>query len=216
MNLKTVCCLVAYWMSMPVMADEQVIVGGNSTAEQYIPIALSLDIGTMGYGGSVIWDVHPKVNVIAGYARGEVVSPRSMRVGGVRYHTKQQDQRFWYVNTAIEPWNRHSNTILKSFYMAGGFAYMDQTYNLTSKTDGQAFGQLEYKNTIAPYLGIGIRPILGLHWGMVAEVGMYYTGHPQLHLIMDHADTAAQKSDVKLSRGEAWQPMAKLGVMYRF
>ncbi len=56
--------------------------------------------------------------------------------------------------------------------------------NITLQT-GQGVdinGTMDYKNDIAPYLGLGFAPKINNNWGVFGEVGAYYTGNPTVNL----------------------------------
>lgn len=209
MKIKAVCCLLTCLMNISVFADEQVIVGAESTAEQYLPKALSLDVSTVGVGGSVLWNVHPSVNVIARYSRGRIHWRHTVDAN----LSNSKNNRLWYLNAMIQPWAMQSNPILKSFYVSSGFAYMNQSNDLLLNSDGKTVGQLEYKNTFAPYIGLGLYSVWGVHWGGLVEVGTYYLDHPS---IKTEGASEAQQLKWVSDQSNEWQPMAKLSVIYRF
>ena len=87
-------------------------------------------------------------------------------------------------------------------------------------------GQMEYKNDIAPYLGLGWAPKINQNWGVFGEVGAYYTGNPTVKLTgsgdaltggQDFQD-ALRAEEQKIANDDKyeWMPVAKLGVSYHF
>lgn len=119
---------------------------------------------------------------------------------------------------------------------------MDNDYKLTSQSsngnvtvndtkyniDGNITGKMKYKNDIAPYVGIGARPMLSEHWGVFGEIGAYYTDNPTVTLASDatvnsggsnaqfQSDLKAQENKIANDDKYKWLPSAKVGVTYRF
>lgn len=215
----------------------------NHTSE-YNPISVRAEAGTMGYGGAVTYNAHPKVGVTLGYNGGDISWSNSLDFLGSEYdvHTKNNNV---YLNAELRPF-------ANPFYIAAGVGYLDAQYTLSqtakdansvlrkvvngrnyASTQGQlgyAKAQLNYENTIAPYLGLGFSPATASRFGFFGEVGAYYAGSPDvtakadnLRLVEDPLDTN-KGTEVQGSLEESysnenkykWLPVAKLGVTYRF
>ena len=225
------------------MADEQVVTGANSTASQYIPTSIRVEGGTTGYGGALSWAVNPYVGVTLGYNGGDVSWSDSLKVNGSKYDLDMNNNNV-YLNAEMRPWGASNNAFAKSFYVAAGAAYLDNDYDITrnvskgrnfsvnntdfnADSDVRLKGKLKYKNDIAPYLGLGLSPRFGEHFGMFGEVGAYYIGNPTVSLNSTGTATNGngQSLDTAVAREEnnirnqdkyKWLPSAKLGINYYF
>lgn len=214
----------------------------NHTAE-YNPIGVRAEAGTMGYGGAVTYNAHPKVGVTLGYNGGDISWSNGLNFLGSEYdaHTKNNNV---YLNAELRPF-------ANPFYVAAGVGYIDAEYTLSqtatsansvlrkingrnyASTEGQlgyAKAKLSYDNAIAPYLGLGFSPATASRVGFFGEVGAYYAGSPEvtaeannLRLVED-APSVNKRAEVKAGLEESyatgnkykWLPVAKLGVTYRF
>ena len=225
------------------MADEQVVTGANSTASQYIPTSIRAEGGTTGYGGALTWGVNPYVGLTLGYDGGDVSWSDNLKVNGSKYDLDMNNNNV-YLNAEIHPWGMSNSGFVRSFYMGVGAAYLDNDYDITrnvsqgrnftvnntdfnATSDVRINGKLKYKNDIAPYLGFGLAPRFGEHFGMFGEVGAYYIGNPTVELNSsgtatngngDSLDSAVAREREKISSQEKykWLPSAKLGINYYF
>lgn len=217
------------------MADEQVVRDSSDLSRQFIPTDVRAEVGTTGYGGAVTWNVNPHVGITAGYNGGDISWRNSIKSHGTKFDL-EQDNKTAYLNAEIRPWANW-------FYIAAGTAYLDNDYDLSSKSDngrlvindhkftgytGEVNGKLKYENKIAPYLGLGAHPQLSEHWGLFGEVGAYYVGNPTATL--SSTNYAAQAEDgtsmleavkeqersINNDAKYKWLPVAKVGVSYKF
>lgn len=225
-----------------VMADEPVITEPGNTYKTYLPSSFRAEAGTTGYGGAFTWDVNPYVGVSLGYNGGDINWRNDIKSHGTKYDLNQHNNNNVYLNAEMHPWGASSNHFAKSVYVAAGAAYLDNDYKLTSKSSdgnivvndnkynitGNITGQMKYKNEIAPYVGIGARPMLSEHWGVFGEVGAYYTDNPAVTLTSNatvnsggtnaqfQSDLKAQENKIANEDKYKWLPSAKVGVVYRF
>lgn len=215
----------------------------NHTSE-YNPVSVRAEAGTMGFGGAVSYNVNPKVGVTLGYNGGDISSSGDMTFLGSDYDIRTKNNNV-YLNAELRPF-------ANPFYIAAGVGYLDAEYTLsqvatgdnavlrrpiggrnyapTQGKTGYAKAQLNYENTIAPYLGLGFSPATASRFGFFGEVGAYYAGSPNvtaeaqnLRLVED-APTADKRIQVEEALENSystenkykWLPVAKLGVTYRF
>lgn len=206
--------LVNVCLSTLSMADEKVIVGGDSTAQQYIPVALRLDVSHLGYGGALIWEMQPDLSLIAGYRKNGFLLNHSVKTTSQYFDLIREYDRNFYMYSTWEPWLEHSSTVFKSTYLALGVAYFKQRHILKAQ-DNQSQGLMRY-NQLAPYLGVGIRPMLSLHWEWFAEVGVYYSAQPQVELNQSNVEYRLEKNEIATQNRYRWLPNAQVGIVYRF
>lgn len=167
----------------------------NHTSD-YNPVSVRAEAGTMGYGGAVTYNAHPKVGVTLGYNGGDISWSNSLDFLGSEYdvHTKNNNV---YLNAELRPF-------ANPFYIAAGVGYIDAQYTLSQtakdansvlrKINGKNYysknkdelasvhGKVNYENTIAPYLGLGFSPATASRFGFFGEVGAYYAGSPDVEV----------------------------------
>ena len=224
------------------LADEPVITEPGNTYKTYLPTSVRAEAGTTGYGGALTWDVNPYVGVSLGYNGGDINWRNDIKSHGTKYDLDQDNNNNVYLNAEMHPWGASQNAFAKSVYVAAGAAYLDNDYKLTSQSsngnvtvndtkyniDGNITGKMKYKNDIAPYVGIGARPMLSEHWGVFGEIGAYYTDNQTVTLASDatvidggsdekfQQDLKAQQNKIANDDKYKWLPSAKVGVTYRF
>ena len=244
---KTAVVLAALCFPATVMADLQIVdVGKVFDASKLIPTGVRADIGTTGYGGSLLWGVNPYVSLALGYHGGDLSwrGHSDLSINGDKYTVDSHNNNL-YLNLELHPWGTHSNRYIKGLYLASGVAYLDQVNDLkrgiaanhTFQLNHAVFtagengvdirGQMQYQDDFAPYIGLGIAPMVNREWGVFAEAGAYYTGKPTVHLsrvaggtttaVTDQAlDQAIQQQASALADHSRyqWLPVAKVGFNY--
>lgn len=203
-------------------------------------MSLRVEGGVSGYGGALLYHVHPMVDLALGYNGGGINWKNKLHIGGVKTDLNiENDVSFFNAN--LYPWGTSDNPWLNSLYASIGIGYVDNKYNvsrnfkagekLPGKLNGLFFlkdkainarGYIDYASGISPYLGFGFSPQFNEHWGAFTEFGVYYVGDATAHVT--HANNinlgfAPQKYTVyKLESSNliAWSPVAKMGLTYRF
>lgn len=216
-------------------ADEKVVTeDGVATFSFFKPASVRAEVGTLGYGGAVSYNVDPKVGLTLGYNGGDIAWTDDIKVDGQTYDLDMKNTNV-YLNAEIRPFANW-------FYTALGVAYLNNDYDVkkhvaageTIKIGNDSFtagangasvkGQVSYDNKIAPYVGLGFSPAITNRWGMFGEVGAYYTGNPNVSLGQTGTTTDAA-AEAKIQEEEdkvrkevkyEWLPVAKLGVTFRF
>lgn len=222
-------------------ADERVVTdegtGSTSyfapltTSEFYQPFSARLEGGTTGYGGAIVYDAHPTTSLVVGYNGGEVSWSDDLSVNGTKYDL-EQDNNNPYINIEYRPFTGAS-----WMHMAFGVAYNDNEYKIKAsdvngglKLDNQSYadlktvrGNVTYKNSISPYVGVGVNPQLTKNIGLFGQIGAYYTGNPTVNLVANADASQATKNEVQKEERKIaeegrfeWLPVAKLGVSLRF
>lgn len=231
-------------MAGTAMAEEVVVQDGYAFEKnQLIPTGVRAEVGTTGYGGALLWTANPYVGLALGYNGGDISWSDDVKINGSKYDL-DMDNKLAYLNAEIRPWGASTNRWAQGVYMAAGVGYLDNDYGLDRRinpernfsVNGKDFtadangvninGQMEYKNDIAPYVGLGFAPKINQNWGVFGEVGAYYTGNPTVQLIHTGKVEARQLEFEQAVKDEAtkianddkyeWMPVAKLGVSYHF
>jgi hypothetical protein len=181
------------------MADETVVKDGYAfDRNQLVPTGVRAEVGTTGYGGALLWTANPYVGLALGYNGGDISWSDDLSINGTKYDM-EMDNKVGYLNAEVRPWGASGNRWAQGVYMAAGVGYIDNDYDLTKRSsdgtikingtnysyNGSVNGKMEYKNDIAPYLGLGFAPKINKNWGVFGEVGAYYTGNPTVNLDKD-------------------------------
>ncbi|MDY6487645.1 ornithine uptake porin CarO [Acinetobacter faecalis] len=221
------------------MADGAVIKDGYVFEQnKLIPTGARAEVGTTGYGGAIQWTASPYVGLSLGYNGGNISWRDDLSVNGTKYDV-DMDNNNVYLNAEIHPWGTSDNRWAQGTYFAAGVAYLDNDYDLSQRSkdgnvklngtnysyNGELRGQINYKNNIAPYVGVGIAPKFGKNWGVFGEIGAYYTGNPTVNLDADgtfiNANGASAEADLKAEQQKianddkyAWLPVGKVGVNF--
>ncbi|MCK7609983.1 ornithine uptake porin CarO [Acinetobacter portensis] len=221
------------------MADGAVIKDGYVFEQnKLIPTGARAEVGTTGYGGAIQWTASPYVGLSLGYNGGNISWRDDLSVNGTKYDV-DMDNNNVYLNAEIHPWGTSDNRWAQGTYFAAGVAYLDNDYDLSQRSkdgnvklngtnysyNGELRGQMNYKNNIAPYVGVGIAPKFGKNWGVFGEIGAYYTGNPTVNLDADgtfinakggsaEADLKAEQQKIANDDKYAWLPVGKVGVNF--
>ena len=221
------------------MADGAVIKDGYVFEQnKLIPTGARAEVGTTGYGGAIQWTASPYVGLSLGYNGGNISWRDDLSVNGTKYDV-DMDNNNVYLNAEIRPWGTSDNPTAQGTYFAAGVAYLDNDYDLSQRSkdgnvklngtnysyNGELRGQMNYKNNIAPYVGVGIAPKFSKNWGVFGEIGAYYTGNPTVNLDADgtfinanggsaEADLKAEQQKIANDDKYAWMPVGKVGVNF--
>ena len=223
------------------MANERIITeDGIATFSTFKPAAVRAEVGTTGYGAALSWSPNPYVGVTLGYNGGNISWSDDLSINGSDYDLEMENN-LTYLNAEIRPFANW-------FYLAAGVGYIDNDYELERRAgtnasfsvDGSRFnaantdvrlkGALSYKNSIAPYVGVGFSPAITNRIGLFGEIGAYYNGNPAvslnaneeaLGLIGSDGRTlseaiAAEKDAIRNDNEYEWLPVAKVGLSVRF
>ncbi|CAB1211083.1 ornithine uptake porin CarO [Acinetobacter bouvetii] len=223
------------------MADDAVVQDGYAfDRNQLIPTGVRAEVGTTGYGGALLWTANPYVGLALGYNGGDISWNDDVSVNGTKYDLDMENNNT-YLNAELRPWGASTNRWAQGVYMAAGVGYIDNDYDLTKRStdgtikingtnysyNGSVNGKMEYKNDIAPYVGLGFAPKINKNWGVFGEVGAYYTGNPTVNLDKDgtfvnaaggNADADLRAEEQKIANDDkyAWLPVGKVGVSYHW
>ncbi|WP_445661146.1 ornithine uptake porin CarO [Acinetobacter sp. F16] len=217
------------------MADDAVVQDGYAfDRNQLIPTGVRAEVGTTGYGGALLWTANPYVGLALGYNGGDISWSDDLSVDGVKYDV-DMDNKLAYLNAEIRPWGASENRWAQAFYMAAGVGYLDNEYELTSRTGSGTIeiddnptsftsvnGKVSYDNDIAPYVGLGFAPKINKNWGVFGEVGAYYAGNPKASLtgvggtVGDQLLLEEHERNIEQDDEYEWLPVGKVGVSYHW
>lgn len=208
------------------------------------PAAVSLEVGTLGYGANIAWAANDRVELQAGWAGGNIAKAinDNFDADGVNYQVETdfsnpylgvqlRPAANWFtVGTGvIVPDNeikvRSNKNGTNGTYRIGGKDYKEAEV-------GTLEGKLEHRNKLAPYLTLGFRPNIGNNWGVFGEVGATYLGKADAKITANgnnevtdvngkNAMTAKQlaaqaERDIEAKDYANWFPIVKVGATYRF
>ncbi|KDN25126.1 outer membrane protein G1b [Moraxella bovoculi 237] len=202
------------------------------------PAAVSLEVGSLGYGANIAWAANDRVELQAGWAGGNIAEAinDNFDANGVNYQVETdfsnpylgvqlRPAANWFTVGAgvIVPDNEikvRANPSSNGTYRIGGVDY-DQNEVGTLK------GTLEHRNKLAPYLTVGFRPNIGNNWGVFGEVGATYLGKADANITASGDGTEASQAranalaaqaerDIEAKDYANWFPIVKVGATYRF
>lgn len=210
--LKFTAIALATLASTAAMANSDVIV------KTVKPAAFSVDVGTMGVGGSIAWGVNESVELQAGWSGGNlspsfnVDNPLVDRLaetdikGTAKANFKSNTP---YVGVNVRPFKG-------AFTVGAGVMAPKVDFNFDYETAADATtvningveGTLykgdkvnfttTNKNTLAPYVTVGFRPSISSRVGLIAEVGAAYTdGFESKVTLTPDASKAASAAEYK-------------------
>lgn len=203
-------------------------------------VSLRVEGGVSGYGGALLYHLHPLVNLALGYNGDDIKWGNKLHIAGVNANLNVEND-VTFLNANIYPWGKRDNRWLNSLYTSIGIGYVDHKYNINhnykkgEKLPGKlnniqflkereinAQGYIDYASGISPYLGLGFSPQLTTHWGVFTELGVYYVGSATAHVThvnnIDIGFLPPKYTAYKMGSNNliAWSPVAKFGLTYRF
>lgn len=166
------------------------------------PAAVSLEVGTLGYGANVAWSANETTEVVAGWTGGKFDTDIDIgdndsiinwdKVLGDEYKdftgtaTIKTDFSNPYVGVKVRPFANR-------FTVGTGVIFQDNNIDVGILANGQtsvtvngnkyevpASGSInvhaESGNSLAPYLTVGFKPNSDKRFGMFGEIGAVYSG----------------------------------------
>ncbi len=168
----------------------------NANTSDFVkPASVSAEIGTLGYGAKVAWDVNDKTELHLGVNGGDVVGmipcdcEKERSIDDVKFDI---DSRFSnpYVGVQVRPMNNaltvgagvmHVGSDKLNFVSTATskdrtFTVGDENKTYTVKGDAKVEGEVRFTNKLAPYLTVGVHPKKDKKVSMFGEVGAVYVG----------------------------------------
>ncbi len=168
----------------------------NADVGSVKPASVSAEIGSLGYGAKIAWDVNDKTELQVGINGGDVVDfipcdcAKEREVKGVTFN---MDSSFSnpYVGVQIRPMNNAFTVGTGVMHIGNNkvngvanpsenmtIPFGDEKYKI--KVDGTAKAQIDaeikFKNSLAPYLTAGVHPNQDKRFSVFGELGAVYTG----------------------------------------
>ncbi len=199
------------------------------------PAAVSLEVGSLGYGANIAWAANDRVELQAGWAGGNIAEAinDNFDADGVNYQVETdfsnpylgvqlRPAANWFTVGAgvIVPDNDIKVRANRGGSNADGYTIKGETY--TFEEVGTLEGTLEHRNKLAPYLTVGFRPNIGNNWGVFGEVGATYLGDATANIKSSATGAraeeavAAAKDSIESKDYANWFPIVKVGATYRF
>ncbi len=167
----------------------------NASVSDAKPVSVSAEVGTLGYGANVAWDVNDKAKLQVGINGGDVVGMipcdcvKKRRINDVRFDL---DSSFSnpYVGVQIRPMD-NALTVGAGVIHVGSdklnFVSTETTRDrkVVAGKDNKTYivkggakveGDVKFKNKLAPYLTVGVHPNQNKKVSVFGEVGAVYVG----------------------------------------
>lgn len=202
-----------------------------SPAYAVTPLALAVQGGTLGVGGSIYLALPLHTDVRFGGAYLPV--SHALNSGGVHYDGSVRLQTF----TLLADWHPFHGI----FRLTGGIVYNDNRFTLTGTPNGGTYiingtsytasqvGSLTGVatfNRVDPYFGFGLgNPFRGGRWSVGLDLGVVYQGAAHVSLTATGAAADPQlANDVSAAADQVrsdvhkyqWYPVAMFSLGYRF
>jgi hypothetical protein len=199
----------------------------DSPASLYQPFTLGLEAGTTGLGGSVAWRFADHWGVRSGFDYFQY-SDGGLAIKDLRYDAKIRLMSE-PLTLDIYPWTQNS------FHISVGMQFNQNRLTGSAVDSGtiippERLGSLNldvHQQLVNPYLSIGGNFFYfdsGHHWALGGELGVAYTGDPQVNLTRSGPSSRVLDAAVHYEEGRIhdyaekfmWWPVVKLMVTYSF
>ncbi len=176
---------------LPLKPSSQPIANTSAPTSQKQPLGLGVNtqIGTLGIGVNLAKSITPEVNGRLGFNFGKLDVSRND--SGISYDSQLN-------LSSVQLFGDYYPFPSSGFRVTGGLVAQNNTFAVTSKpsngsytidntqyaasTVGSLTGEYKYANSIAPYVGIGIGKSTNDGFGFNADLGVMFTGAPQVSL----------------------------------
>jgi len=226
-------CLAANLCPQTANAADAAGAAGESDVPDFRPFSFGLEASTTGLGGSANWRFTDHFGARVGFNYFSY-SKDNNDIEGISYNT---DTRLMSEPLALDiyPWAHRSFRItvgvLFNQNQLEGVAPRDPVYGNTfidingTSYDSASIGDVNLKieqTPVAPYISIGASYYFdkAKHWSLSGELGVAYTGTPDVTLTTSSGLVPQQDLNGEAQQIEdaAWKvyPIVKLGVNYSF
>jgi len=208
-------------------AAEAVAIEPSSAPPPYRPWTLGVEAGTTGLGGSLSWRFADHFGVRSGFDYFEY-SDSGLAIKDLSYNAKIRVMSE-PLTFDIYPWERNS------FHISVGMQFNQNRLTGTAEDAGsiippEKLGSLEldiHQQPVNPYLSIGGNFFYfdrAHHWALGGELGVAYTGHPDVSLTRSGPPSAVLDAALQYEKQQVedyadkfrWWPVVKLAVTYSF
>jgi hypothetical protein len=227
-------CVLAAASAQTVSAAEN-----TDEAPAYQPFTIGAEAGTPGFGGSASWRFAEHFGARAGFSYFSH-SDTGKEIDGITYNDTELRLMSEPIAVDIYPWKSSSFRITVGIMLNQneytGVANQDPVANRTyinigssgNSYDSAAIGDLNMKveqQPLSPYLSIAYSYYFdkAKHWSLSGELGVAYTGNPDVTLTTGIPGTVpqqdlnaeAQQLEDTFSKYKFY-PILKIGVNYSF
>ncbi|WP_373543431.1 hypothetical protein [Chamaesiphon sp.] len=181
----------------PIMQDADRSSGNRNAIDrsaantrQPLGVGVSARVGTLGIGVDVAKSITPQFNGRLGFNFGNVNFNRTD--SGINYDSQLK-------LSSVQLFGDYYPFRSSGFRLTGGLVAQNNQFSVTSQPNnngtytidgtqyqasnvGTLSGEYKYSNSIAPYLGIGIGKSTNEGLGFNADLGVMFTGSPQVTL----------------------------------
>jgi hypothetical protein len=207
----------------------------TATVKQSAGIGVTTRVGTLGIGVDVAKSVTPQLNGRVGFNFGNISSNRTD--SGINYDAQLN-------LSSVQLFGDYYPFSSSGFRVTGGLLAQNNRFGVTSKPSatgtytiantvyqtsdvGTLTGEYKYANSIAPYIGIGIGKSSSEGLGFNADLGVMFTGSPQVSLSASNStfnnnaitraqlDNQARQTENDL-KGFNVYPVLSIGLSYGF
>lgn len=203
----------------------------NGNGRQPLGVGVTARVGTLGIGVDVAKSFTSQLNGRLGFNFGSIGFNRSD--SGIDYNSQLN-------LSSVQLFGDYYPINSSSFRITGGLIAQNNRFSVTGKPsgsgtytlDGNQFsasdvgtlsGEYKYGNSIAPYVGIGIGKPPSEGFGFNADLGVMFTGSPQVTLTASNPafnnstalNNQARKTENDL-RGFSVYPVLSVGLSYGF
>jgi hypothetical protein len=200
-------------------------------ARQPLGVGVTARVGTLGIGVDVAKSFTSQLNARLGFNFGSVGFNRTD--SGIDYNSQLN-------LSSVQLFGDYYPINSSSFRITGGLVAQNNRFTVTGKPsgsgnytiDGNQFsandigtlsGEYKYGNSIAPYVGIGIGKPPSEGFGFNADLGVMFTGSPQVTLTASNPafnnstalNNQARQTENDL-RGFSVYPVLSIGLSYGF
>ena len=208
-------------------------------APAYQPFSIGAEIATPGVGGSASWRFSDHLGARAGFNYWSY-SQTGVEIDGITYNNTDLRLMSEPIGLDIYPWKKSSFRITVGIMLNQneytGVASQDPIANRTfieigssgNSYDSAAIGDLNLKveqQPISPYLSIGYSYYFdkAKHWSLSGELGVAYTGNPEVTLTtsipnsVPQQDLNAEASQIADTASKyKFYPILRIGVNFSF
>jgi hypothetical protein len=235
--------LLSVWVVLGVLAagSAQTTSAADNAEETrgYQPFTLGAEAGTPGFGGSASWRFSDHIGARAGFSYFSY-SKTDNEIDGITYNNTDLRLMSEPLGVDIYPWAKSSFRITVGIMInqneLTGVASQDPVANRTfiqigsfgNSYDSAAIGDLKVEikqQPVSPYLSIGYGYYFdkAKHWSLSGEIGVAYTGNPEVTLTTGNPGSVPQQdlnAEAKQLEDTASKykffPILRIGVNYSF
>lgn len=208
-------------------------------APAYQPFTIGAEAGTPGFGGSASWRFADHLGARGGFSYFSF-SQTDVEIDGINYNNTDLRLMSEPLGLDIYPWKKSSFRITVGIMLNQneytGVASQDPIANRTflgigdsgNSYDSAAIGDLNLKveqQPISPYLSIGYSYYFdkAKHWSLSGELGVAYTGNPDVTLTtgipnsVPQQDLNAEAKQIEDTVSKyKFYPILRIGVNFSF